>query len=161
MNKYKSVITSLIMKKAHNLTKAMVEESRKTYHFARIEHLLSFLERNVEYKEGKKENGFFTAITSLDYRSQLSINIKHYLEVEKQSWERNQENKLLRNKALKWIEQYIKHGKNIHSEEMKMILNKMNYDLMINKFYWGKSYNKWHLANSLVCHHRRNVKMWA
>lgn len=126
MNKYKSVITSLIMKKAHKLTKDML----------------------------KVDN-------TLDYRIQLSINIKYFLEAEKESWKRNQENKLLRNKALKWVEQYIKHGKNIHSEEMKMILNKMNYDLMINKFYWGKSYNKWHLANSLVCHHRRNVKMWA
>ena len=126
MNKYKSVITSLIMKKAHKLTKDML----------------------------KVDN-------TLDYRIQLSINIKYFLEAEKESWKINQENKLLRNKALKWVEQYIKHGKNIHSEEMKMILNKMNYDLMINKFYWGKSYNKWHLANSLVCHHRRNVKMWA
>jgi len=126
MTKYKCIITSLVMVKAHKLTKAMVEHDN-----------------------------------SLDYRLQLSINIKHYLQIEKENWERNQENKKLRNKALQWVEQYIKHSNNIHSEEMKMILNQMNYDLNIRHFYWGQSYNKWHLANSLVCHHRKNVKMWA
>jgi hypothetical protein len=126
MNKYKSIITSLIMKKAHKLTKDMI----------------------------KVDN-------TLDYRIQLSINIKYFLEAEKESWKTNQENKLLRNKALTWVSKYIKHGNNIHSEEMRMILDQMNYDLMINKFYWGRTYNKYHLANSLVVHHRKNVKMWA
>ena len=161
MKKYRSVITSLIMAKAHKLTKAMCEESKKTYYFVKEKHLLSFLEDNKEYKEGKKENGFFTAVAGLNYRTQLGLNIKYFLNEEKKIWIRNQENKILRNKALKWIEQYIKHGGNIHSEEMKMILDQMNYDLMINKFYWGHSYNKWHLANSLVCHHRNNIKKWA
>jgi len=126
MNKYKSVITSLIMKKAHKLTKDMI----------------------------KVDN-------TIDYRLQLSINIKYFLQVEKESWKINQENKLLRQKALNWVEQYVKHGRNIHSEEMKNLLNKMNYDLNIRHFYWGQSYNKWHLANSLVCHYRRNIKLWA
>lgn len=157
----KLVITSSIMYKAHRLTKAMVEESTKTYHFVFKKHLDLFLEEHTEYKEGKKENGFFTAVSYLvsylDYRTQLGINIRHYMNVEKS----NREFKLLQISAYKWIKARINHNNNIHSAEMHDLISDMNIDLNIKRYYWGEPMNAWNLSHDLAIKHSKNIKRYA
>ena len=112
---------------------------------------------SIMYKAHRLTKAMCEDDSSLDYRLQLSINIKHYMEVEKS----NREFKLLQISAYRWIKQRISHNNTIHSEEMHNLISDMNIDLMIKHYYWGESQNAWELSHDLVKNHKANIQKWA
>jgi hypothetical protein len=117
----------------------------------------SVITSSVMYKAHKMTRIMVKKDSGIHYRTQLGLNIRYIMAQDKEAYQK----RIDTIKALKWIKQYINHDNSIHSEEMTNIINKMNYDLMIRHFYWGKSYNAWSLAGSLVKNHRKNIQKWA
>jgi hypothetical protein len=117
----------------------------------------SVITSSIMYKAHRLTKAMCKEDSSLNYRLQLGINVKHYLEIDKA----NTEAVLLRNKAINWIRQYINHSDKIICEEKRDLIKKMNIDLNIKYYYDSESFNYWGMANYLVKNHRKNIQKWA
>jgi hypothetical protein len=117
----------------------------------------SVITSSIMYKAHRLTKAMVKEDNSLNYRLQLGINIKHYMECEKT----NREEILLRNRAIQWIRKYINHNDKIICEEKRNLVKQMNIDLNIKHYYDSESFNYWGMANYLLKNYRKNVQMWA
>jgi len=117
----------------------------------------SVITSSIMYKAHRLTKAMVAEDSTLNYRLQLGINIRHYLNVEKS----NREFRLLQISAYKWIKDRINHNNNIHSQELHDLIADMNYDLNIKRYYWGKSMTAWELSQDLATNYSRNLKLYA
>lgn len=117
----------------------------------------SVITSSIMYRAHRLTKSMCQDDSSLDYRTQLGINIRHYLNVEKT----HREFKLLQNKAYKWIKKRINHDNNIHSEELQDLLFDINFDLNIKRFSLYEAMNAWSFSKELVNRYPENIKIYA